>query len=431
MIPKKNKWFKSFNTTLFIILINILFFSCTIIDEDVEVKNDTTNSNGEARFTDSSTGEEVIVVVQDSSEKRIAGIDIQFFDSNEFEMFILEDPSEIYSPCLRVFSHNSIHSITTYIESDVPRIREVDNNSVEGKAIVNLTDYVKANGIHSGCKTPEQLERESEVYLFILKVVGIDISIITDTAGKIAEVSGAVSNFEEPECYDVYYLTPQNPITTTLKFFIPKADETTTTTTGGGDIDIQDDFESGLDIGGKWREEGDSGTWHIEPGHFGNFLNNDPSMLGSPGSFLIANSTNYSDYTIIADMGYGSMINGHPSIVFRYQDPLNSYKVALGNYDDHEFYLNKDVNGSGIQLGKYKDFLIGVPNLWNTFKIVVVGNSITIYINDIFVDTVYDSTFSSGEVGFSSGGGTSLDHNFDNIFVCNSRDLDCDGIPDD
>ena len=89
-----------FTVIVLAIMISIFMFSCTT--EDVKIKNNTTDSDGKVIFTDSSTGEEVIVTVKDSTGKSVGGTNVQFFDSNKFEMFIVEDPAEAYSPCLRV-----------------------------------------------------------------------------------------------------------------------------------------------------------------------------------------------------------------------------------------------------------------------------------------------------------------------------------------
>jgi len=183
---------------------------------------------------------------------------------------------------------------------------------------------------------------------------------------------------------------------------------------------FEDDFESGLDMTTKWREDATvSGNWHTEAGHDGNYLTND-LPVDAP-SFLIANGTDGSDYSITADMGYGSETTAHPGLVFRYTDSQNFYNVLLGNATSNEFYLLKIVNGSVTELDRETAYPIGVANLWNSFRVDVIGSSISVFLNGTLALSATDSSLSSGEVGFLSNGAgpsaTSVSHNFDNFSV--------------
>ncbi|MFH1232141.1 MAG: hypothetical protein V1709_11675 [Planctomycetota bacterium] len=76
------------------------------------VKTATTNINGEAYFTDNSTGESVIIKPQDSDTlSPLVGIKVTFYDDDGFEVFMLNDPSENYLPSMGVYTHNSEHII--------------------------------------------------------------------------------------------------------------------------------------------------------------------------------------------------------------------------------------------------------------------------------------------------------------------------------
>ncbi len=116
----------------------------------VEEKTAVTDSSGQAKFTDNSTGEEVIVNVQDTNSNPLSNMNVLFRDSNEYELFIVEDPNSNYRPSFEIYSHNSIHWITGYINSDPPIVETVSNSSEEGQAINNYIQDAKNNCIHMG-----------------------------------------------------------------------------------------------------------------------------------------------------------------------------------------------------------------------------------------------------------------------------------------
>ncbi len=185
------------------------------------VKNAVTDSNGQATFVDNTTGEVVVIYVQDSDGNALSNITVQFWDYSDHELFIVQDPYGIYDLSFRIYAHNSTHHITMHMSNDAPVIREVSNSSEEGQAINNVVQNAKRKWLYLGNKTPAQLDTENQTYLFILKLSGRDFTIVSDSAGKISEVSGLISGWEEPEYYDVYYIIPDDPVTTPIRVLIP------------------------------------------------------------------------------------------------------------------------------------------------------------------------------------------------------------------
>ena len=157
-------------------------------------KNSTTNADGSAFFIDRTTGEEVEIFVSSETGEALGGMNVQFLDSTGFECFIVEDPQDRYKTSFKIFPHNSMHAITMHLSG--PEIEYISSNSTEGQAIENFNDYASSEWIYMDRRTPEQLDAENEFYLFILKLLGIDLTVISDVAGKISEISGSISTWE-------------------------------------------------------------------------------------------------------------------------------------------------------------------------------------------------------------------------------------------
>ena len=191
--------------------------------DNVLIKNEDTDLKGSTTFKDNTTEETVTVRVFDILSNPLGNMNVQFWDSTAFEGFLVEDSTNNYLSSFRLYPHNSMHSITMYTSG--PKIREVNNSSLEGQAIDNLVEHAKDNWVYLGRRTPEQLDAENEIYLFILNLVGINLSVISDVAGKISDISDSISSWHEPEFYDVYCVIPKNPITTSVRVLVPVESE--------------------------------------------------------------------------------------------------------------------------------------------------------------------------------------------------------------
>ena len=93
------------------------------------------------------------------------------------------------------------------------------------QAINNFIQHSKNEWVSLGKRTPEQLDAENQIYLFVLKLFGVDFTFVSDVAGKIAEVSGTISGWEESDYYEVYEIIPESPITTMIRVLIASPEE--------------------------------------------------------------------------------------------------------------------------------------------------------------------------------------------------------------
>ncbi len=198
--------------------------------EGLVVHNDTTDTSGRAYFIDNGTGEDVQVYVTNVNITALSGIQVQFLDSDLFEVFILQDPVGIYDTTMKIYPHNSFHSITMYVDSDVPRYHEETSDSAEGEADRAFAEYIRQNGEYGGRRTPEQLDAETDFYLYLIRIFSKPVTLVFDTVGKLGEISGSISTWEEPDYYEVYYVGFVQPITTIVRTLTAGAsgiDETT------------------------------------------------------------------------------------------------------------------------------------------------------------------------------------------------------------
>ena len=203
-----------------------------VVKNGVVIQYNQTDSKGIATFEDSTTGQTVTVEVVDASSKPLHGMRVQYLDSTDFEGFVVEDPNNHYATLFKVYPHNTIPPITTHVpapnlhipltmRTSGPAIREVNNSSDEGQALDNLVKHTKNEWLYLGRRTPDQLDAEDKIYSFILGLAGIDTSVVSDIAGKIADISDSISGWHEPEFYDVYEIIPTNPITTSIRVLVP------------------------------------------------------------------------------------------------------------------------------------------------------------------------------------------------------------------
>ena len=203
-----------------------------VVKNGVVIKYNQTDSNGIATFEDSAGGQTVTVQVVDSSSKPLHGMRVQYLDSPNFEGFIVEDPTNRYAPSFRVYPNTTVPPITGSVpptplyvpvtmRTSGPKIREVKDPSNEKQGLDNLVEHAKNEWLYLGRRTPKQLDAEDEIYSFIVGLAGVNTSVVSDVAGKIADISDSISSWHEPEFYDVYVVIPTSPITTAIRVLVP------------------------------------------------------------------------------------------------------------------------------------------------------------------------------------------------------------------
>ncbi len=81
---------------------------------ELEIKTEVTDSNGQTTFIDNSTQDVVIVKVVDSySNSPLQNIEVTYYDGVGYEVFSTYDLSNEYLPSIGIYAHNSTHIIET------------------------------------------------------------------------------------------------------------------------------------------------------------------------------------------------------------------------------------------------------------------------------------------------------------------------------
>ncbi|UCE19682.1 MAG: hypothetical protein JSV84_04880 [Gemmatimonadota bacterium] len=199
------------------------------------IKEGTTDQDGIVHFTDNSTDEQVEVRVRNLGGDPVPDLHVWFWDYDDCEVFIVEDESVNYKASLKIYSHNSTHDIAvcSLNTSCEPEFSVIENSSDEGQAIQNFIEHAEnsENWIEIGRFTKEEIDAQSEIYLFIMELAGVGTfgSAISDYAGTISDVWGEISGWEEPDHYDVYHImsSPDGDLVGSIivTFPVPKTPE--------------------------------------------------------------------------------------------------------------------------------------------------------------------------------------------------------------
>lgn len=89
------------------------------------------------------------------------------------------------------------------------------------------------------------------------------------------------------------------------------------------------------------------------------------------------------------------------SLIFRAQDTLNFYEFLVQRYDGNivRGCPAKVVGGFQTILAGFTEISAFTP-LWVPVRAEMIGTTINLYLNDVLIRTIEDSTFSSGKAGF-------------------------------
>jgi alpha-L-rhamnosidase len=148
-----------------------------------------------------------------------------------------------------------------------------------------------------------------------------------------------------------------------------------------------------------WSGEGNASPWSL-PAHFGTALGGEwgdssPIWLGAPAAL------GWSDYTLEATF---SITTQNATIVFNAQDAENYLMWQFRGDGVNQLAPHHRVNGTFTQL---KTVPLGVSLQRSTdyrIRIEVSGSTVRTYLDDTLVDTTDDVRFTSGSIGFRTGG---------------------------
>lgn len=109
----------------------------------------------------------------------------------------------------------------------------------------------------------------------------------------------------------------------------------------------------------------------------------------------------WTDYVVTtqATVQADSASSRDASLVVRYNSPTDFYYAGIGNWG-HFASISKVVGGVQQELafkGLASEVAFGTPY---NLKVIVVGNKIQLYVNDVLQLEFTDASFSSGGVGF-------------------------------
>ena len=110
----------------------------------------------------------------------------------------------------------------------------------------------------------------------------------------------------------------------------------------------------------------------------------------------------YADFYLVAGARLVDEIDGEYGVVFRYQDPENTYYFRVSA--DGRYRLGKRVEGDWVDLVPWTPSgIISQDPTDNRLWVTCEGNSIAAYVNGQEVASVTDDTFADGYVGVMAG----------------------------
>ena len=169
----------------------------------------------------------------------------------------------------------------------------------------------------------------------------------------------------------------------------------------------------------------DTGDWEV-------FSNNDGQAFYEDGWFHVINYTtadidtitlldrHFTDFVLEVDTQLvdGTDDNWH-GVICRYQNIRNYY--AFGISADGYYYIAKFVDGEQIALASitHSSYVNEGWDVVNSIRIECIGNKLSLTVNGHTLATVTDSSFSGGNIGFSSTSwaGNLSEIAFDNLVI--------------
>jgi hypothetical protein len=174
---------------------------------------------------------------------------------------------------------------------------------------------------------------------------------------------------------------------------------------------LEEDFS---DASGGWLEgDYESDRIWIADGEY-HILMKEPQRIAQ----IAHREDRYADFYLSAEARLVSEADGEYGVVFRYQDPENTYTFRVS--PDGRYRIGKRVEGEWIDLVEWTlSESINQAQSENTLWLFCQGDSITAYVNSEEVAAVTDDTFTDGYIGVMAGSFSQPDAHiaFDRIFV--------------
>ncbi len=162
------------------------------------------------------------------------------------------------------------------------------------------------------------------------------------------------------------------------------------TVSNGSSTLFSDDFNDGDAAG--WTTT--SGTWSVVSNAYN-------GQATSSNSYAVAGDSNWTDYTLEAKVNVTNNTNGNKDagLVFRYTDPNNHYVLYLKNNDrsGRKMELVKVEGGVKTTLDHASPSVL--PDTFHTYKIVLDGDDISVYQDNVLQLSATDSAHASGKIG--------------------------------
>jgi len=156
---------------------------------------------------------------------------------------------------------------------------------------------------------------------------------------------------------------------------------------------FQENFSTGNQVG--WVNY--NGSFKVDNGEY--FSTNIEG--GNPGAKSVQTSTLFSDFTYDAEIQVGA--NGNGGLLFR------ASNLAMGADEYSGYYVGISAASQNVELGKAKNSWTSlktasmaiVANTWYQVRVVAIGTSIKIYVNDMTTPKINftDASFATGAIG--------------------------------
>lgn len=172
---------------------------------------------------------------------------------------------------------------------------------------------------------------------------------------------------------------------------------------------LQEDFNK-EDVG-SWTvvDRGGQSNWYVEDGVYAQTSPVDSKPCRETYSFIGSDSRTDYIFGCSVKCSYVNPVG----VIFRYEDEDNYYRFSWSNSRNPEQVLEEVVNGKVTVLDSCRGrYTLGK---WNDIKVVVLGEKMGIYINDVLSLKAEDTVHPSGKIGlYCSGVGYTY---FDNVAV--------------